>query len=58
MTMTKVTSQKPVRPVQSGRPAPQLTVRSGMTAGESVEACQRNLEYWRTAYQNQCWLPR
>jgi len=56
--MTKVTSQKPERPTRSGKPAPQLTVRSGMTAGESVEACQRNLDYWRAAYQNQCWMPR
>jgi hypothetical protein len=54
--MTKATSQKPATPAQTPRPA--LQVRSGVTAGESVEACQRNLDYWRTAYQNQCWLPR
>ena len=35
-------------------PAPQLKVRSGMSAGASVEACLDNLYYWQNEYYKKC----
>jgi hypothetical protein len=35
-------------------PAPQLKVRSGATAGASVEACLDNLYYWQNEYYKRC----
>ena len=32
--------------------APQFHVRTDLIAGESVEACMNNLEYWRKQYYN------
>lgn len=29
---------------------PQLKVRTNLRGGESVEACQNNLEYWQKEY--------
>lgn len=33
---------------------PQLQVRSRVVAGYSVEACLRNLNYWRDQYYKMC----
>jgi hypothetical protein len=38
----------------SARPAPRLQVRSGVTAGASVDACLENLYYWQKEYYNKC----
>jgi hypothetical protein len=36
------------------RPAPQLQVRSGVTAGASVESCLQDLYYWQNEYYKKC----
>jgi hypothetical protein len=36
--------------------APQLKVRSNVSAGGSVEACMKNLKYWKDAYDARCLL--
>lgn len=33
---------------------PQMKLRTGLIAGESVESCQRNLEYWRNQLALKC----
>ena len=33
---------------------PQMRLRTGLIAGESVEACQRNMQYWRQQLQAKC----
>ena len=33
---------------------PQFRVRSGLVAGESLEACQRNLDTWRKQLEQKC----
>jgi len=33
---------------------PQIRLRSGLVAGESLEACQRNLDYWRNQLEQKC----
>jgi len=33
---------------------PQFKVRSDLTAGESVEACLKNVEYWKNDYLKRC----
>jgi hypothetical protein len=33
---------------------PQLPVHTNLIAGESVEACQRNLETWRKQLEQKC----
>jgi hypothetical protein len=33
---------------------PQMRLRTGLIAGESVEACQRNLDYWRKQLEQKC----
>ena len=49
---------KPVQDKRSttrtGSVTPQLQVHTGVSAGESVEACMDNLEYWRNDYYNKC----
>jgi hypothetical protein len=37
-------------------PVRQLRVRTNMVAGESVEACMKDLDYWRNAYNERCLL--
>jgi hypothetical protein len=42
---------------QNPRPedkVPQMRVRSDMSAGESVEACLNNLNYWRNQAYKKC----
>ena len=36
------------------RNVPQLRVRSGLSAGESVDACLNNLNYWRNEAYKKC----
>ena len=36
--------------------APQLKVRSDVSAGGSIEACMKNLNYWKDAYDARCLL--
>ena len=36
--------------------APQIKIRSSLSAGGSVEACMKNLKYWRDAYNERCLL--
>ncbi len=33
---------------------PQMRLRTGLIAGESVEACQRNLDHWRKQLEQKC----
>lgn len=33
---------------------PQMRLRTNVVAGASVEACQRNLDYWRNALYQKC----
>jgi hypothetical protein len=35
----------------------QFKVRTDLRAGESVEACLNNLNYWRNAYYTACGQP-
>jgi hypothetical protein len=30
---------------------PQLRVKSGLSGGQSIEACTKNVEYWQKEYQ-------
>jgi hypothetical protein len=39
---------------RADKPTRQLKVRSGMTAGASVEACMENLAYWQNEYYKKC----
>ena len=34
--------------------APQFRVRSTVTAGESVDACLNNVDYWQKVYVDKC----
>jgi len=36
------------------RHIPQFQVRSNLVAGESVEACLKNVDYWQKAYIDKC----
>ena len=36
------------------RNVPQLRVRSGLSVGESVDACLNNLNYWRNEAYKKC----
>jgi hypothetical protein len=40
----------------SDRKVPQFKVRTGVSAGESVEACVNNLNYWRNELYKKCGL--
>ena len=42
--------------VPAKKQAPQLKVRSDVSVGGSVEACMKNLNYWRDAYNARCLL--
>ena len=33
---------------------PQMRVRTSIAAGESIDACMRNLEYWTKQLQGKC----
>lgn len=33
---------------------PRLGVRTGLKAGQSLNACQKNLKYWQDAYRRGC----
>lgn len=33
---------------------PQMRLRTGLVAGESLDACQRNLDYWRKQLEQKC----
>ena len=33
---------------------PQMHLRTGLVAGESLDACQRNLDYWRKQLEQKC----
>jgi hypothetical protein len=35
-------------------PAPQMRVRTALIAGESIDACMRNLEYWTKQLEGKC----
>ncbi|MDI6695296.1 MAG: hypothetical protein QME21_09630 [Anaerolineales bacterium] len=48
--------KRPVQPKPRRGETPQLRVRSNLSAGESLEACLRNLDYWQKAYREQCIL--
>ena len=36
--------------LEVGNATPQFRVRTDLIAGESVDACMNNLEYWRKQY--------
>ena len=50
--MDQIKLNEPSNLSQTGA-APQLRVRTNLRGGESVEACQTNLEYWQNDYYNQ-----
>jgi len=41
---------RPANKLEVGNDTPQLRVRTDLIAGESVDACMNNLEYWRKQY--------
>ena len=41
---------KPANKLDVGNDIPQFRVRTNLIAGESVDACMKNLEYWRKQY--------
>jgi hypothetical protein len=43
---------RPANKLEVGNNTPQFQVRTDLIAGESVEACMNNLEYWRKQYYN------
>ena len=43
---------KPAYKLEVGNNTPQFHVRTDLIAGESVDACMNNLEYWRKQYYN------
>ena len=43
---------KPANKLEVGNNTPQFHVRTDLIAGESVDACMKNLEYWRKQYYN------
>ena len=45
-------STKPDNKLEVGNYTPQFHVRTDLIAGESVDACMNNLEYWRKQYYN------
>jgi hypothetical protein len=40
--------------LSKNQPAPQFQVRSGITAGASVESCLEDLYYWQNQYYHKC----
>jgi hypothetical protein len=49
MEKTKQMSKK-----EASKPA--LRVKSGLSAGASLNACMKNLNYWKNAYTERCGL--
>jgi hypothetical protein len=47
--MAKFTDQK-----KTNAKTPQFRVRSTLIAGESVDACLRNVDYWQKVYVDKC----
>ena len=43
---------RPDKKLEIGNDTPQFHVRTDLIAGESVDACMNNLEYWRKQYYN------
>ena len=43
---------KPANKLEVGNDTIQFHVRTDLIAGESVDACMNNLEYWRKQYYN------
>ena len=41
---------KPANNLDLGNEPPQFNVRTDLIAGESVDACMNNLDYWRKQY--------
>ena len=41
---------RPDNKLEVGNDTPQFHVRTDLIAGESVDACMNNLEYWRKQY--------
>lgn len=55
MDMQKGEKNTERRPAQ---PAPQFQVRSGISAGASVESCLQDLYYWQKEYYQNCGGPK
>jgi hypothetical protein len=41
---------RPANKLKVGNDTPQFHVRTDLIAGESVDACTKNLDYWRKQY--------
>ncbi len=41
---------RPANKLEVGNKSPQFHVRTDLIAGESVDACMKNLDYWRKQY--------
>jgi hypothetical protein len=46
--------QKQMTPQPPKKQAPQIKVRSNVSAGGSLENCQDNLAYWQKIYNQRC----
>ena len=51
MDMQKAEKSPELHKIQ---PAPQFQVRSGITAGASVESCLQDMYYWQNQYYQKC----
>ena len=52
MNTTMKENTKSANKLEVGNDTPQFHVRTDLIAGESVDACMNNLEYWRKQYYN------
>jgi len=48
--LTMKENTRPTNKLEGGNDTPQFRVRTDLIAGESVDACMNNLEYWRKQY--------
>jgi len=48
--LTMKENTRPANKLEVGNATPQFRVRTDLNAGESVDACMNNLEYWRKQY--------
>ena len=45
---------KSAKPKKTNKNTPQFRVRSTLIAGESVDACLNNVDYWQKVYVDKC----
>jgi len=48
--LTMKENTRPTNKLEGSNDTPQFRVRTDLIAGESVDACMNNLEYWRKQY--------